>query len=151
MVMGYVLNLRQQVGATPLIVVGAAAIVYRQSALLLVHRTDNHFWGLPAGSKELNESTVATAKRELHEETGMTAHTAKLLTVVSGAGMQYQYPNGDQIDSVTVVYEVAATGEPNGDDDETNAAKFFPLNQLPPELTPLTREILKTLGVDQLN
>ncbi|MFC6289301.1 NUDIX hydrolase [Levilactobacillus angrenensis] len=147
--MGYVLNLRQQVGHTPLIVVGAAAVVYRQAALLLVHRTDNHFWGLPAGSKELNESTLTTAQRELAEETGLTAQAAKLLTVVSGAGMQYQYPNGDQIDSVTVVYEVTATGEPNGDDDETSAAKFFPLDQLPTELTPLTREILKTLAVGQ--
>lgn len=149
--MGYVLNLRQQIGHAPLIVVGAAAVVYRQSALLLVHRTDNQRWGLPAGSKELNENTLTTAKRELHEETNLTAMDAKLLTVVSGAGMQYQYPNGDQIDSVTVVYELTATGEPNGDDHETSAAKFFPLTQLPAALTPLTREILTTLGIGQLH
>ena len=147
--MGYVLNLRQQVGAEPLIVVGAAAVVQRQQALLLVKRTDNHAWGLPAGSKELNESTLTTAKRELHEETGLVAQSANLLTVVSGAGMQYQYPNGDQIDSVTVVYKLTATGEPSGDDDETSAAKFFDWEALPANLTPITQQILKELAVEK--
>lgn len=143
--MGYVLNLRQQIGSEPLIVVGSAAVVRRQQGLLLVKRTDNHAWGLPAGSKELNESTVTTVKRELNEETGLTAQSAKLLTVVSGTGMQYKYPNGDQIDSVTVVYDVTAIGEPSGDGDETSAAQFFEWDKLPAKLTPITEQILKEL------
>ncbi|WP_204120703.1 MULTISPECIES: NUDIX hydrolase [Levilactobacillus] len=147
--MGYVLDLRQQVGAEPLIVVGAAAIVQRQQAVLLVKRTDNHAWGLPAGSKELNESTLTTAKRELHEETGLVAQSANLLTVVSGTGMQYQYPNGDQIDSVTVVYELTATGEPSGDDDETSDAKFFDWEAMPANLTPITQQILNVLATEK--
>lgn len=147
--MGYVLKLRQQIGAKPMIVVGSAAVVCRQQRLLLVKRTDNHAWGLPAGSKELNESTEATAKRELHEETGLKAQSIRLLTVVSGQDMQYQYPNGDQIDSVTVVYALTATGDPDGDQLETSAAKFFDWHDLPTNLTPITQRILKELTMKQ--
>jgi len=63
--------------------------------------------------------------------------------------MQYQYPNGDQIDSVTVVYAMTATGEPSGDDDETSAAKFFDRESLPANLTPITQRILNALAAEK--
>jgi len=137
--MGYVLDLRQKIGQQPLIVVGSAAIVRQQQQLLLVERRDNHLWGLPAGSKELNEDTAVTAERELQEETGLQGIVQQLLAVVSGQDMQYTYPNGDQIDSVTVVYNVTATGSLTNATDETSAASFFDLNELPEQLTPLTK------------
>ncbi|MFD1549160.1 NUDIX hydrolase [Levilactobacillus fuyuanensis] len=143
--MGYVLNLRELIGPQPLIVVGAAAVVLRHQQLLLVKRTDNLLWGLPAGSKELAENLQTTAIRELREETGLIGQQPKLLTVVSGAGMQYTYPNGDQIDSVTTVYQLTVSGELRADQDETSAAKFFPLAKLPATLTPITKRVLTQL------
>ncbi|WP_407886384.1 NUDIX domain-containing protein [Levilactobacillus sp. N40-8-2] len=145
--MGYVLNLRQSIGSQQLIVVGAAAVVLKQQQLLLVKRTDNLLWGLPAGSKELTEDLQTTAIRELNEETGLVGQDPKLLTVVSGVGMQYTYPNGDQIDSVTTVYQLTATGELRADQDETSLAKFFSLAELPPTLTPITQRILNQLRI----
>lgn len=142
--MGYVTRLRRTVGSQPLVVVGAAAVVLRAGQLLLVHRRDNHLWGLPAGSKELNESVATTAIRELQEETGLVGAQPKLITVVSGAGMQYTYPNGDQIDSVTVVYRLHATGTPQGSS-ETQESRFFDLDALPADLTPITQRILQHL------
>lgn len=144
--MGYVLDLRQKMGSQPLIVVGAAAVVLRAQQLLLVKRTDNGLWGLPAGSKELAEDLATTASRELREETGLVGRQAKILTVVSGPGMQYTYPNGDQIDSVTTVYQLTATGELYADQTETSSATYFPLDALPTELTPITRRILQALS-----
>lgn len=145
--MGYVLNLRQQVGQKPIIVVGAAAIVRDdQLGLLLVKRLDNQLWGLPAGSKELDESTEQTVLRELTEETGLIGQDPRLLTVASGQDMQYAYPNGDQIDSVTVVYELAASGQLQADQRETSVAKFVALADLKQlALTPLTKKILMDL------
>lgn len=148
--MGYVLDLRKTIGAQPLIVVGAAAWVLRDQQLLLVKRTDNALWGLPAGSKELTESLQTTAIRELQEETGLIGQQPKLLTVVSGSDMQYTYPNGDQIDSVTTVYRLTATGQQRADQDETSAAKFFALAELPTALTPITQRILKVLTAEKL-
>lgn len=145
--MGYVLNLRQSIGSQQLIVVGAAAVVLKQQQLLLVKRTDNLLWGLPAGSKELTEDLQTTAIRELNEETGLVGQDPKLLTVVSGVGMQYTYPNGDQIDSVTTVYQLTATGELRADQNETSAAKFFSLAELPLKLTPITQRILNQLRI----
>ncbi|WP_304054048.1 NUDIX domain-containing protein [Levilactobacillus namurensis] len=142
--MGYVTNLRKTVGSQPLVVIGAAAVVLRQNQLLLVDRRDNHLWGLPAGSKELNESLETTAMRELHEETGLIGQAPSLLTVVSGTGCQYQYPNGDQIDSSTAVYQLQATGTP-GSSDETRTSRFFDLTALPAQMTPITQEILRRL------
>lgn len=144
--MGYVLDLRQTIGSQPLIVVGAAAVVISAQQLLLVKRTDNALWGLPAGSKELTEDLATTAARELHEETGLIGQQPKLLTVVSGRGMQYTYPNGDQIDSVTAVYQLTATGELYADQTETSSATYFPLDALPAELTPITQRILQALS-----
>ncbi|WP_143463546.1 NUDIX domain-containing protein [Levilactobacillus enshiensis] len=145
--MGYILDLRQKVGQQPLIVIGSAAVVRQHQQLLLVKRRDIQLWGLPAGSKELNEDTATTAERELHEETGLQGTVQQLLAVVSGQDMQYTYPNGDQIDSVTVVYDVLATGNLTNQTDETSAVKFYDLNHLPEQLTPLTKKILTTLNL----
>ncbi|KRO03878.1 ADP-ribose pyrophosphatase [Levilactobacillus paucivorans] len=134
-------------GSRPLIVVGAAAFVTsNQQQLLLVKRTDNQLWGLPAGSKELNESLVTTAQRELHEETGLVGQQPSLLTVVSGAGMQYTYPNQDQIDSVTAVYKMTATGQQNVTSSEIETIGYFSMTALPDDLTPITKRILNELG-----
>ncbi|MDT6980640.1 NUDIX domain-containing protein [Levilactobacillus zymae] len=147
--MGYVLDLRQMVGPRPLIVVGAAAMVTQAEHLLLVKRRDNGLWGLPAGSKELNESLVTTAIRELHEETGLRGQQPRLLGVISGSQMQYQYPNGDQIDSVTTVYRLQVTGATKTSN-ETSDVRYFEWQQLPAKLTPITRRILEELDWNQL-
>lgn len=144
--MGYVLELRQTVGSRPLIVVGAAAVVKQADRILLVKRRDNGLWGLPAGSKELNESLTTTAIRELREETGLIGQQPKLLAVISGQRMQYQYPNGDQIDSVTAVYALQASGKSTLSN-ETSAVRFFDVKHLPVDLTPITTRILNELGV----
>jgi putative (di)nucleoside polyphosphate hydrolase len=39
--------------------------------LLLCHVTGHHLWDLPKGMQEAGEPAVKTAKRELHEETGL--------------------------------------------------------------------------------
>lgn len=145
--MGYVIKLRKTFGSQPLIVVGAAAVVIKEQKLLLVHRLDNNLWGLPAGSKELNESLETTAFRELKEETSLEGTKPQLLTILSGDGAQYQYPNGDKIDSVTAIYQVNASGIPSGSN-ETKESKFFDLNNLPQDITPITQAILDKVALD---
>lgn len=109
--MGYVLKLRQLVGHQPLVVAGAAIMAQNSTGqVLLVYRTDNHCWGLPAGSTEPGESVQQTARRELKEETGLTVGDLTLIDVFSGPKMHYQYPNGDVIDSVTTLYRATTRG-----------------------------------------
>ena len=56
--MGYVLDLRRQVGHQPLVVAGAALMAQNSiGKIVLIYRTDNHCWGLPAGSTSANGAT----------------------------------------------------------------------------------------------
>lgn len=142
--MSYLLDLRRDVGHQPLISTGAATLVYNpQHALLLIHRTDTHLWGLPAGSKELNESLVNTAIREVQEETGVTITTPSLTGLLSGPGMQFTYPNGDQIDAVIAVYTAQTTQQQlTPQPGETDRVAFFLPADLPHQLTDFTHKIL---------
>ena len=73
--MGYIMDLRKIVGHRTLLQVGASVIVEdAQGRVLLQKRTDNHCWGYPGGSTELDERVEDAAARELLEETGLTAN-----------------------------------------------------------------------------
>ena len=71
----YIMDLRKIVGHRPLLQVGASVIVEDEdNRILLQLRSDNHCWGYPGGSVELDEEVENAAKRELFEETGLIAH-----------------------------------------------------------------------------
>jgi ribosomal-protein-alanine N-acetyltransferase len=71
---GYIMDLRKIVGHRPLIQVGASIIVDNgEGDILLKLLKDNGEWDCPSGSMDLGESLDETAKRELLEETGLTA------------------------------------------------------------------------------
>lgn len=149
--MGYLLQLRQFVGHRPLISTGAATLVYNsKNQLLLVYRTDTHLWGLPSGSKELNEALEMTAIREVAEETGIRISAPTFKTLLSGPQMQFKYPNGDQIDAVIVVYQATATDQPLlPQAGETERVRYFSLNTLPApdQLTGFSAAILKAAAL----
>lgn len=142
--MSYILDLRAKVGSQPLISVGAAVIIFNETGqFLLVHRTDTRTWGLPAGSKELNEALETTAQREVWEETGLHLSNLTARFTLSGPNCQFTYPNGDQIDAVIAVYDTQVTQQQplTPQPSETSEARFFAPSSLP-ELTPLTRRVL---------
>ena len=71
----YLGRLRARVGDEEvLLFVGARAVVRDPAGrVLLIKRTDNGEWALPAGALEIGESIAEAAAREVHEETGLTA------------------------------------------------------------------------------
>lgn len=103
--MGYISDIRKKIGHDPLMIVGASVIVTDEKGrVLLQHRADNGLWGYHGGCVELGENTEAAARREMLEETGLTAGKMTLLGVFSGPEMRYTYPNGDQASVVDIVY-----------------------------------------------
>ena len=103
--MSYVSEIRKKIGHDPLMIVGASVIVTDEAGrVLLQHRADNGLWGYHGGCVELGENTEAAARRELLEETGLTAGKITLFGVFSGPEMRYTYPNRDQASVVDVVY-----------------------------------------------
>lgn len=131
--MGYIMDLRKHIGHDPLIGVGATTLVFNdKNELLLNLRTDTNTWGIPGGSMELYETTEETAIRELKEETGICAEELELVTVLSGKDYYFEYPNGDKMCTVIVLFKVLNyTGTIKLSDHESKALKFFPLTDLP--------------------
>lgn len=133
----YLLDLRKVVGKRPLIVAGVAGLVLRDEQILLIKRSDNGLWGLPAGSIELYESPQEAMCRELLEETGLKTHVSdiQLLNVFGGELFTYIYPNGDQCSNVTSSFLIEKfSGEMVKVTDESSDCRFFSWEQLPEKI-----------------
>jgi 8-oxo-dGTP pyrophosphatase MutT (NUDIX family) len=141
----YIREMRKLIGTRPLLVCGAGVIlVDGENRILLHHRTDNDTWGIPGGAVELGERVEETAIRETREEVGLTCHALELLGVYSGPELYYQYPNGDEIHNVSVVYLCRDfSGTIEVDPVEGTEARFFPIGELPEAISPPVRVVLE--------
>ena len=143
--MGYILELRKYVGHRPLIQVGASVIVEDlQGRILLQLRADNHCWGTCGGSIEPDERVEDAAKRELFEETGLTAESLTLFGVFSGPELHYVYPNGDEVSNIDIVFLCRSfTGELKPQAEEVEKLRFFAVEEIPENLSPPIRPVVE--------
>ena len=141
---GYIMDLRRLVGHRPLLQVGASVIVEdADGRILLQLRSDNHCWGYAGGSVELDETVEDAARRELFEETGLTAHSLTLFGVFSGPDTHYVYPNGDEVSNVDIVYLCREySGRLKCQAGEVDALRFFAADEMPENLSPPIRRPL---------
>lgn len=142
------MDLRKHIGHDPLIGVGATTLVFNDKKELLLNlRTDTNTWGIPGGSMELYETIEETAIRELKEETGISADKLELVTVLSGKEFYFEYPNGDKMCTVIVLFKVLNyNGTMKVYDNESNALKFFSLTNLPAMESRAERIVQKILN-----
>jgi 8-oxo-dGTP pyrophosphatase MutT (NUDIX family) len=142
--MGYIMELRKTVGSRPIIMAGACVILINDDKeILLQLRHDNYCWGLAGGSLEIGETLEEVAKRELFEETGLTANKLKLFNVYSGEKFYYKYPHGDEVYNVISAYVCSDyQGVLARDENEVQKLEFFKFNELPKNISPPDLPIL---------
>jgi ADP-ribose pyrophosphatase YjhB (NUDIX family) len=142
--MDYILQLRQFIGHRPILTVGAVILVIdQQNRLLMMRRSDTGSWGVPGGATELGETVEDAARRETFEETNLEIGEMSLFGVFSGPELYYIYPNGDEVYNVTIVY---LSREWHGEvklNDEHTEWNWFPANEIPEDLSPPIKPVIK--------
>lgn len=141
---GYIMDLRKVVGHRTLIQCAGSIIIENEKGqVLLGKRTDNGMWGYFGGSIEIDETVEDCARRELWEETGLTAGKITLFMINSGKKAHYIYPNGDEVSNVEIIYLCRDyTGAMKPQQEEISQLRFFGLDEIP-EISPPIRPVME--------
>lgn len=122
--------------------VGSCGIVVRDGMLLLGKRKGSAGegeWGLPSGHLEHGERLDECALRELTEETGMTAASARFVSVVNDP----KQPSDKNYVNFAFLLE-GVTGEAEVKEPEHCFEwQWFPLNQLPTSVFYGHRDVIR--------
>ncbi len=112
---------------------GVRALVVRNNQVLLVrHRGGATPWGLPGGAVDLHERLEEAARREIYEESGVSAGFQRVLGVYDA--FHFTYVN------YIVVFVFMAQSEPVSlRSIEIAEARFFPFDDLPDGIDPGSR------------
>lgn len=130
---------------------GASIILYRDDEVLLQKRTDNQCWGYHGGAIEVGEIVEEAAKRELFEETGLTANHIELYGVFSGPDQYHVYPDGNEVHIIDIVYLCHDfSGELSKQVTEVSDLKWFKFDSIPKKLSPPIKPILEKFCTERL-
>lgn len=129
----YIKEIRKLIGHETLLTIGCGAIIEDESGrILLQRRKDTNLWGVPGGLMELGETFLETLAREVYEETNLYIETPKLFGIYSGPNGFGNYPNGDQVFSIQIIFKTNKfTGVLKQEDEESKEHRFFDRNNLP--------------------
>jgi 8-oxo-dGTP diphosphatase len=116
-----------RMGVTVDVVLFASSAGSRQ--VLLIQRKNPPFqgaWALPGGHVEMDETAIAAAARELHEETGMVAGALDFIWYFDAVNRS---PDGRTL-ALAFQGEAAEGATPVAGDDAA-AVRWFPVGELP--------------------
>ncbi len=122
-----------------ILVSGVRALIFDGSGgLLLEKQRDFGSWSLPHGCIDVGESAYGALLREVKEETGLDVERAEPFGLYSDPRYSVTYPNGDEVQTLTVAFLVTEwSGKPLADGLEVSELAFFPFDSLPDPLYPI--------------
>lgn len=126
----FITELRRHIGHAPLWLMGANALVLRESEVLLVRRADTGEWSPISGIVDPGELPSETAVREALEEAGVVIEVERLIwTIVTD---EVVYPNGDRCTYLDHGFRAHwVSGEPLVGDEESTEVGWFDVDALP--------------------
>ena len=144
----YLGQLRALAGERPLLFVGARAVVRdEQGRVLLIKRSDNGRWAMPAGAMELGESIADCGIRELYEETGLRAAGVTPFALYTGPAYTFTNMYAATYQLFMVAFRVDGwAGELLRVTEESTDARFFAPDELPGFRSPVLTETLADLA-----
>ncbi|MFY1653823.1 NUDIX domain-containing protein [Solwaraspora sp. WMMB762] len=144
----YLGQLRALAGDRTLMFVGARCVVRdADDRVLLIRRSDNGLWALPAGAMELGESIAGCAAREVYEETGLRAAGVTPFAMHTGADYTFTNMFDDTYQLFVVCFRVDGfAGDLLTVTDETTDAGFFAHAEMPAPLAGTVGETLTDLA-----
>lgn len=140
----YLGQLRALAGDRTLMFVGARGVVRDPAGrVLLIQRSDNGYWAMPAGAMELGESIAGCATREVWEETGLRASVVTPFAFYTGPDHTFTNMYGHTYQLFVVAFRVDVwEGTLLTATDETTDAAFFAADEFP---SPLSSTVAETL------
>lgn len=132
-------------------ITGASVLVYDKDKYLLIKRGKDPYkghWSLPGGSQEAGETLEAAAKRELKEETDLTATSLKFakirdrITHSDDGALKYHFVLATFVTSTF-------TGEPKALDDAADIGWFSLEEMKTIRTTPETPEFIMEIMKDE--
>jgi 8-oxo-dGTP pyrophosphatase MutT (NUDIX family) len=113
--------------------VGARALILQDEQILLVKHTYMPGWCTVGGGIDPGESPLQALQRELQEEVGIELKSPPPI-------LSFYYSNKEDRDDYVILYVCTdfIKQEPTTSD-EIAEAKWFPLTQLPSDITPATQ------------
>ncbi|NBU73304.1 MAG: NUDIX domain-containing protein [Proteobacteria bacterium] len=131
----YVWKLRQVWGSQLLIGIGAEIVITNtKGQILLGMRKDLNVWASFGGHMDPKEDITACALREVYEEVGLKLQPSQLTPI--GFLSKYDkvintYPNGDEMQSLALVFTAICEDERTAIDGEYDSFKWFDVDALP--------------------
>ena len=131
----YVKTMRKYIGHQRLMLMGSGVFIYKDGKVLLQKRRDNGLWADHGGCVEIGETLEEAAKRELFEETGLSAHKLEFFGIYSGKEMLHTYPNGDEAYLIVTLWLCEDfSGDIRIDPAEVADLQWFDINELPKDI-----------------
>jgi ADP-ribose pyrophosphatase YjhB (NUDIX family) len=101
-----------------------AIVLNSDSALLLVHKTDNNLWALPGGGVDLGESVRDAVVREVKEETGLDVEVTDLVGVYTNPRHVIAYDDGEVRQQFSLCFRTQLVGGQLATSSETSEVEF---------------------------
>jgi 8-oxo-dGTP pyrophosphatase MutT (NUDIX family) len=141
----FILNLRSQIGSTPLWLSGVTAVITRGTDILLVQRADNLRWTPVTGIIDPGEHPADAAAREALEEANVVVRAVRFSKI--GVTEPIVYSNGDVTQYIDLTFRFEwVSGEPFPADGENVAARWFPIDAMPDMTQEMQDRISAALG-----